>query len=263
MQVNALLKSAFSVIAISATILTSGCKSDDQRAGNSVQTSVVASVGGREITDFELNFAEAYNYDSKEIYTIDGNFYNPLMFTGGSFYDETFVFQGQNCSVSSAGSSYTLETDDEGYSAKLSEAYVNSSGELNNIGHISVKGIAYFDGEGWVIRPLRDEGDTALPLLGDFSDEELAEIDGLSTVEINGEEFKTHPFIFYGIQNMSSENEPEILSDKSRAYLAELETEGLTFYAASDGNGAVRRRDQIFYNRVLSAEDIGERPLSE
>ena len=112
-----------------------------------------------------------------------------------------------------------------------------------------------------MLRPLRDEGDTVLPLLGNFSDEELAEIDELSTVEVNGEEFKTHPFIFYGIQNLSPENESDILSDESRAYFAEFETEGLIFYAGFDSNDVVRRRDQMFYNRVLSAEDIGESPI--
>ena len=260
MNRNSLLKIVFAASAVLTMAFVSGCSNSDN-SSTSEHFPAITSVGGGEITDFELNFAEAYNYDTKEIYTITGGFYHPIMFTGGAPDDETFIFQGQVCSVNSAKSSYMLERGDSGYNAKLIQSYVNSSGEINNSAHISVKGIAYFDGSGWVLRPLRDEGDTVLPLLGNFSDEELAEIDELSTVEVNGEEFKTHPFIFYGIQNLSSENESDIFSDESRAYFAEFETEGLIFYAGFDSNGVVRRRDQMFYNRVLSAEDIGESPI--
>lgn len=247
-----IMKSVFSACAVLTAAFTSGCS--DTSITNSENPPAITLVGGRELTDFELNSAEAYNYDTGEIYTIDGAFYNPIMFTGGAPDDEEFVFQGQNCSVSSARSSYILEMGEEGYNARLSEAYVNS------LDWISIEGIAYFDGEFWVLRPLRYEGDTVLPLLGDFSDEQLAEIDDLSTVEIYGEKFKTHPFIFRGIQNLGPDNEPDMLPDKSRAYLAKLETEGLTFYA-SNSEGVVSRHDQVFYNRVTSAEDVGETPF--
>lgn len=256
MNRNNLLKKVFAAGAVLTMVFFSGCSNGDDSGRNSEHLPAITSVGGGEITDFELNYAEAYNYDTKEIYTIEGGFYNPLMFTGGTPDDEGFVFQGQNCAVNNAKSSYILETVEKGYSARLSETYVNSSGG----GNISVEGIAYFDGEGWVLRPFRDDGDTVLPLLGGFTDEELAEIDDLSMLEINGEKFKTHPFIFHGIQNIDSEAEPDVLSDESRAYRVVLETEGLTFYAGSDSNGVVCRRDRMFYNRVLTAEDIGELP---
>ena len=249
-----IMKSVFSACAVFVVAFASGCDSGDRSLTNSENLPAITLVGGKELTDFELNSVEAYNYDTGEIYTIDGAFYNPIMFTGGAPDDEEFVFQGQKCSVSSTKSSYILEMGEEGYNAKLSEAYVNSSD------WISIEGVAYFDGEFWVLRPLRYEGDTVLPLLGDFSDEQLAEIDDLSTVEISGEKFKTHPFIFHSIQNLGPDNEPDILSDESRAYLVKLETEGLTFYA-SNSEGVVHRRDGIFYNRVTSAEDIGETPF--
>lgn len=244
---------------ISAFILVSCTGCVNARSAEGFASPSIMSVDGEEISQFILPYITAYNYKTNESYNIQAN----LDTVNGNFVNEPIVFQGQELKLPrEIFSYYSLKKSLDGYYAELDSARLSLSAYD---GGVKFKGIAFYkeyeDGyKCWILRPLFEEDDDILPLVGKFTDDEIDEIEDMSSIIIGGKEYKTHPFdIMYLAldEEYTKETIPDFKADKSRAYLVEGEAENIEF-----GIGY-----SAFYhaapNTVLCAEEIGESPLNE
>lgn len=131
-------------------------------------------------------YVAAYNYETRETYNIYADMNTP----DGNSAEKSIVFQGRELNAYGTFLCYDLEKDSDEYCAEPSRTIILLHGESG----LKFKGIAFYKDFYWVLRPLYEEGDGVLPLLGEFSDEELAEIEKLSSITVGGKEYKTHPF---------------------------------------------------------------------
>lgn len=258
-----------SIIAlVSGLILLTGCGGTESPVSDSfsadlssendsaeVNTQVlppITDVVGEEITQFILPYVAAYNYETHEMYKIYSDTYS----RDGDFVREAISFQGQELNIyGDSVSYYNLVKNSGGYNAELSNIYFMLGGE----GHLRFKGIAFYEDFYWVLRPLYEEGDDILPLFGKFTGENLAEIEEMTSITVDGKEYKTHPFdiIYLSLEKeYTKENMPDFNADTSRAYLVEGEAERIEL---SIGHSCFWHTAP---NLVLSAEDIGENPFS-